>query len=216
MRVCRIFLRSTCAAEILRAVRPAFLTALLSSFVLLAACRREAATPGANVAAPTPAATAKAEDKLTLKLTSAAFDEGGMIPPRYTCDGENVSPPLAWAGVPDAAKSLALVADDPDAPGGTWTHCVIYEIAPTEKGLAENVPARDSLEGGARQGTNDFKKTGYGGPCQPSGTHRYFFKLYALDADLNLKPGATKDQLLKATEGHIVAEGQLVGRYIRR
>jgi Raf kinase inhibitor-like YbhB/YbcL family protein len=197
-------------------VRQAFLTALLSSLVLTAACRREATAPNANVATPTPAATQKGEDKMTLKLTSTAFDEGGMIPAQYTCDGQNVSPPLAWSGVPEAAKSLALVADDPDAPGGTWTHWVIYQIPATEKGLAENVPARDTLDDGARQGKNDFKKTGYGGPCPPSGTHRYFFKLYALDTDLNLPPGSTKDQLLKATEGHVVAQGQLMGRYKRQ
>jgi Raf kinase inhibitor-like YbhB/YbcL family protein len=183
--------------------------------MLTAACRREAAPPNANVAAPTPAATTKGEEKVTLKVTSTAFDEGGMISAKYTCDGENVSPPLAWSGVPEAAKSLALVADDPDAPGGTWTHWVIYEIPATEKGLAENVPARDTLDGGARQGKNDFKKTGYGGPCPPSGTHRYFFKLYALDAEPNLPPGVSKEQLLKAIDGHIVAEGQLMGRYQR-
>jgi Raf kinase inhibitor-like YbhB/YbcL family protein len=185
--------------------------------MLTAACRREVAPPNTNVASqPSPAATTKGEEKMTLKVTSTAFDEGGMIPAKYTCDGENVSPPLAWSGVPEAAKSLALVADDPDAPGGTWTHWVIYEIPTTEKGLAENVPARDTLDGGARQGKNDFKKPGYGGPCPPSGTHRYFFKLYALDTNLNLPPGATKDQLLKATEGHVLAQGQLMGRYKRQ
>ena len=153
---------------------------------------------------------------MTMKLTSTAFEEGGMIPAEYTCDGQNISPPLAWSGVPDGAKTLALIADDPDAPRGTWVHWLVYQIPPTEKGLPENVPARPTLEGGARQGTNDFKKTAYGGPCPPSGTHRYFFKLYALDADLNLPPGATKDQLLKATEGHVLAEGQLMGRYKRQ
>jgi Raf kinase inhibitor-like YbhB/YbcL family protein len=139
-----------------------------------------------------------------------------MIPAKYTCDAENISPPLAWSGVPETAKTLALVADDPDAPRGTWVHWVIYNIPATEKGLAENVPARETIDSGARQGTNDFRKTGYGGPCPPSGTHRYFFKLYALDTDLNLPPGATKDQLLKAAEGHVVAQGQLVGRYTRQ
>jgi Raf kinase inhibitor-like YbhB/YbcL family protein len=198
-------------------MRRTFLTALLSTVLLASACRRDTTPPDANVAAqPSPAATTKGEEKMTLKLASTAFDEGGTIPAKYTCDGENVSPPLAWSGVPEAAKSLALVADDPDAPGGTWTHWVIYQIPATEKGLAENVPARDTLDEGARQGKNDFKKTGYGGPCPPSGTHRYFFKLYALDTDPNLPPGATKDQLLKATEGHVVAQGQLMGRYKRQ
>src|SRR5437660_1714684 len=194
-------------------MRRTFLTALLSSTLLLTACQRSTTTTPANSAAPTPAATTKGEDKMTLKLTSTAFDEGGMIPARYTCDGENVSPPLAWSGVPTGTKTLALVADDPDAPRGTWTHWLIYQIPATEKGLPENVPARDTLDSGARQGANDFKKTGYGGPCPPTGTHRYFFKLYALDTDLTLPPGATKDQLLKALENHIVAQGQLMGRY---
>jgi Raf kinase inhibitor-like YbhB/YbcL family protein len=197
-------------------MRRTFLPALLSSVLLLAACQRGPTTPTANSTAPTPAATTRGEDKMALKITSTAFDEGGMIPARYTCDGENVSPSLAWSGVPAGAKTLALVADDPDAPRGTWTHWVIFQIPATEKGLPENVPARDTLEGGAQQGNNDFKKLGYGGPCPPDGTHRYFFKLYALDADLNLPPGATKDQLLKASEGHVVAQGQLVGQYKRQ
>jgi Raf kinase inhibitor-like YbhB/YbcL family protein len=206
----------TYTADVLRIARLTFLTALLSTVILAAACRREAARPNANVAAqPSPAATVKGEEKMTLKVTSTAFDEGGVIPAKYTCDGENVSPPLAWSGVPDGAKSLALVADDPDAPGGTWTHWVIYQIPATEKGLPENVPTRDTLDGGARQGVNDFKKTGYGGPCPPSGTHHYFFKLYALDAEPNLPPGVSKEQLLKAIDGHVVAEGQLMGRYQR-
>ena len=152
---------------------------------------------------------------MTLKLTSTAFEEGGMIPSQYTCDGQNVSPPLAWSGVPEGTKTLALIADDPDAPRGTWVHWVVYNIPASEKGLAENAPARENLDSGARQGTNDFKKTGYGGPCPPSGTHRYFFKLYALDAELNLPPGATKDQLLKVMEGHTLAQGQLMARYKR-
>jgi len=204
--------------------------ALLSCALLLAACRGGTtqhadsnATPttaGANVAA-TPAATkeaggaTKGGDKLTLKLTSAAFEEGGMIPAKYTCDGDNVSPPLAWSGVPENARTLALVADDPDAPRGTWVHWVVYQIPATEKGLPENVPARETLDGGARQGRNDFKNTGYGGPCPPSGTHRYFFRLYALDAEPNPPSGVSKEQLLKAIEGHVVAEGQLMGRYQR-
>lgn len=218
-----------------RKMRRGFFTALLSCALLscallLAACQGGATrhadsnaaptTAGANVAA-TPAATkeagggTKGGDKLALKLTSTAFEEGGMIPAKYTCDGDNVSPPLAWSGVPESAKTLALVADDPDAPRGTWVHWVVYQIPATEKGLPENVPARETLDGGARQGRNDFKNTGYGGPCPPSGTHRYFFKLYALDASLDLAPGATTDQLLGLIEGHAVAEGQLMGRYKR-
>jgi Raf kinase inhibitor-like YbhB/YbcL family protein len=157
----------------------------------------------------------KEGDKITIKLTSTAFDEGGMIPSQYTCDGQNVSPPLAWSGLPEGTKTLALICDDPDAPRGTWVHWVVYQIPASEHGLPENLPARETLDNGARQGINDFKKPGYGGPCPPSGTHRYFFKLYALDTDLNLPPAATKDQLLKATEGHILAQGQLMARYKR-
>jgi Raf kinase inhibitor-like YbhB/YbcL family protein len=197
-------------------------TALLSCFLLLTACQsNNTARPEGNTNA-TPAATkevgseTKGEVKMSIKLTSTAFDEGGMIPAEYTCDGQNISPPLAWSGVPEGAKTLALIADDPDAPRGTWVHWVVYQIPATEKGLPENVPPRETLDNGARAGTNDFKKLGYGGPCPPSGTHRYFFKLYALDATLDLSSGATKDQLLKATEGHVVAEGQLMGRYQRR
>lgn len=192
------------------------LAAALASVALslVTACGRgeQGGTPS-NLSA-TPTAT-KGEGEMTLKLTSTAFEDGGMIPSRYTCDGGDISPPLAWSGVPDGAKSLALVADDPDAPRGTWVHWVIYQIPTSERGLAENRPARETLEEGARQGTNDFRKTGYGGPCPPSGTHRYFFKLYALDAEPNLPSGVSKDQLLKAIEGHILAEGQLMGRYER-
>jgi len=202
-------------------MRIGFFTALLSCALLLAACQRGATTPAGTNVATKPAPTkevqdgTKGGDRMTLKLTSTAFEEGGMIPAKYTCDGENVSPPLAWSGVPETARTLALVADDPDAPRGTWVHWVVYRIPAAEKGLPENVPARETLDGGARQGTNDFKKTAYGGPCPPSGTHRYFFKLYALDAELNLPPGVSKEELLKAAEGHVVAEGQLMGRYQR-
>ena len=204
----------------MRRVLTFLLTAALLAALLLTACQGSGANR-AGVAA-TPAATKEVEngtkggDKMTLKLTSTAFEEGGMIPAQYTCDGQNVSPPLAWSGVPEGAKTLALIADDPDAPRGTWVHWVVYQIPAAERGLPENVPARETLDSGARQGRNDFKNTAYGGPCPPSGTHRYFFKLYALDTDLNLPPGATKDQLLKAMDTHTLAEGQLMGRYKRQ
>ena len=202
-------------------MRKRFFTALLSCTLLLAACQRGTTPRTDSNVTPTTAATTEVEDgtrggeKLSLKLNSTAFEEGGMIPAQYTCDGQNISPPLTWSGVPDGAKTLALICDDPDAPRGTWVHWVVYQIPSTEKGLPENVPARPTLDSGARQGTNDFKKTAYGGPCPPSGTHRYFFKLYALDADLNLPPGATKDQLLKAMDTHTLAQGQLMARYKR-
>lgn len=151
---------------------------------------------------------------MAMEITSTAFTHEGMIPRRFTCDGEDVSPPLAWKGVPPEAKSLALIADDPDAPRKTWVHWVLYNLPATSGGLPEGVPAERTLAGG-RQGTSDFGRIGYGGPCPPSGTHRYFFKLFALDAQLDLLPGATKEELLRAMEGHVLAEAQLMGRYRR-
>lgn len=152
---------------------------------------------------------------MEIKLTSAAFKDGQPIPRQYTCDGVNVSPPLEWNGVPKNAKAIAIIADDPDAPGGTWVHWVAYDLPAENIGLVENLPADEQLKAGGFQGTNDFGKIGYGGPCPPSGTHRYFFKIYALGNFLSLKVGATKAQVEKAMEGHIVAQGQLMGTYAR-
>jgi Raf kinase inhibitor-like YbhB/YbcL family protein len=153
--------------------------------------------------------------KMQIKVKSSAFEEGGMIPKRYTCDGTDVSPPLAWTSVPEGTKSIALICDDPDAPMGTWVHWVLFNLPAEVKELPENVPPQKRLENGAIQGANDFRKIGYGGPCPPGGTHRYYFKLYALDTEMNLQAGATKKELLKAMEGHILAEGQLMGKYKR-
>lgn len=150
-----------------------------------------------------------------IKIISAAFEEGGMIPQKYTCDGMDVSPSLAWESLPGEAKSLALICEDPDAPAGTWVHWILYNLSSEIKELAENVPVDKTLANGAMQGTNDFGKIGYGGPCPPGGTHRYYFKLYALDTDLGVEPGITKAQLLEAIEGHVLSEGQLMGRYKR-
>jgi Raf kinase inhibitor-like YbhB/YbcL family protein len=172
-----------------------------------------------------------AEDpsRLTIQLRSPAFVEGGMIPKAHTCDGSDRSPPLEWSGVPSAARTLALVCDDPDAPMGTWSHWVVFNLSPRAKAFKEGVPPEETLPasslagtesgdgslGRARQGRNDFKKTGYGGPCPPSGTHRYFFRLYALDNELALGPTANRADVLKAIAGHILAEGRLVGKYQR-
>lgn len=153
---------------------------------------------------------------MTIKIVSKAFAEGGMIPKEYTCDGPNVSPPLSWTGAPKDTKSLALICDDPDAPSRTWVHWVIYNVPPDTAGFPEQVPADSTLPNGARNGISDFGKFGYGGPCPPSGTHRYFFKLYALDAVLNLSGRVTKKDLLAAMEKHIVGEGQLMGKYKRQ
>ena len=150
----------------------------------------------------------------SLKLTSPAFNEGEMIPRKYTCAGENVSPPLLWSGVPANTKSLALIVDDPDAPGKTWVHWVVYDLPPDLNSVPENFASTDRLPGTARQGTNDFQKIFYGGPCPPAGTHRYNFRLYALDRQSSLpNSGATKDQLVAVMQGHILAEGHLMGRY---
>lgn len=148
----------------------------------------------------------------TIKVTSTAFNEGEMIPKKYTCDDRDLSPQVGWASIPSGAKSIALICDDPDAPVGTWVHWIVFNIPPTAKELPEGIRA---LPAGARQGMNDFRKLNYGGPCPPGGTHRYFFKVYALDTVLNLKEGASKSELIKSMEGHILDHGQLIGRYKR-
>jgi Raf kinase inhibitor-like YbhB/YbcL family protein len=153
---------------------------------------------------------------MTIELTSTAFEEGGSIPAKLTCAGEDVSPYLEWHNVPEGTKSLALICDDPDAPMGTWVHWVIYGIPADTTSLAEGVPPKESIDGVALQGKNDFKRIGYGGPCPPPGKpHRYYFKLYALDTEPDLKPGATKKDLEKAMKGHILAQGQLMGTFKR-
>lgn len=151
-----------------------------------------------------------------MEVTSTAFSEGGTIQAKYTCDGENVSPPLSWNSAPEGTKSLALIMDDPDAPMGTFVHWVMFDVPAKERKLPENVPPRETLPNGAIQGKNGRQQTGYTGPCPPSGTHRYYFKLYALDTMLSLKPGATKQQALDAMKGHVLGQGQLMGRYKRK
>ena len=150
-----------------------------------------------------------------MQVTSTAFKEGQSIPRQYTCDGVNISPPLEWNGVPKSAKTIAIIADDPDAPSGTWVHWVVYNLPAENIGLVENLPLTENLKAGGFQGKNDFQKIGYGGPCPPSGTHRYFFKVYTLDSELPLKAGATKADIEKAMQGHIVAQTQLMGTYSR-
>jgi Raf kinase inhibitor-like YbhB/YbcL family protein len=139
-----------------------------------------------------------------------------MIPKKYTCDGQDVSPPLSWSAVPNGANSLALIADDPDAPMGTWVHWVVWNIPANALGLEEDQPKRDSLLTGMKQGMSDFRRVGYGGPCPPSGTHRYFFKLYALDTMLNLPSSTTKKELEKAMQGHLIQQAELMGKYRRK
>ncbi|AMV36185.1 YbhB/YbcL family Raf kinase inhibitor-like protein [Planctomyces sp. SH-PL62] len=192
------------------AARPP-LIGLLALFAALSSCGRRP---------PTESILPEEPNMNTIRLQSPAFADGGAIPKVHTCDGEDVSPPLEWSGVPDAAKSLALVVEDPDAPRGTWTHWVIFDVPAGVRGFGEGVPAHERVTvaaGGetALQGRNDFKKTGYGGPCPPSGTHRYIFRLFALDAELGLGPEATRQDVLRSIKGHILAEGELTGRYSR-
>ena len=151
-----------------------------------------------------------------MELKSSVFETGGMIPQKYTCDGPDVSPPLSWSDVPTGAKSLALIADDPDAPMGTWVHWVAWNIPSNARALEEDMPKRDTLPNGMKQGTTDFRSIGYGGPCPPSGMHRYFFKLYALDIALTLPPSTTKKDLEKAMQGHLLKQAELMGKYARK
>lgn len=156
------------------------------------------------------------KEKQTMKLTSSAFAEGQPIPAQFTGDGADVSPPLRWSDAPPGARAFALICDDPDAPAGTWVHWVLYGLPATITELAQAVPASETLPNGARQGLNDFRRVGYGGPSPPPGKpHRYFFRVYALDAEPPLKPRATKAELLKAMQNHILAEGTLMGTYQR-
>ena len=180
--------------------------ALMMMFAV--ACTKPASTTQNPPTIETPQATTAA-----LKLTSFAFAENQPIPPQYTCSGINISPPLEWMGIPKSSKTLAIIAEDTDAPGGTWAHWVVYNLPADTIGMVENLPSTEDLKGGGFQGKNDFEKIGYGGPCPPSGTHRYYFKIYALDNELPLKAGATKADVEKAMSGHILAQAQLMGTY---
>lgn len=155
---------------------------------------------------------ADSNGKGAMQVTSSAFVEGQPIPAKYTCTGKNISPPLSWTGAPAETKSLALIADDPDAPAGTWVHWVLFDLPPGTSELPEDLSKGQHIAGGATQGLNDFKHLGYGGPGKP---HRYFFKLYALDTILSQKPGSSKKDVEHAMEKHILAQGQLMGTYQR-
>lgn len=150
-----------------------------------------------------------------MELTSTAFENGQPIPRRHSCDGPDLSPPLSWSGVPEGSQALALICDDPDAPAGTWVHWVYFDIPASAGGLAEGVPADEKPATGGVQGRNDFRRIGYGGPCPPGGRHRYYFKLYALDAPLGLSPNSGKSEVESAIRGHVLADTQLMGTYSR-
>lgn len=176
-----------------------FWIAVLILSVVISACHTQSSNP-----------TAEGSEEMTITLTSSAFSDGGAIPKKHTCDGEDVSPALSWSGIPEGTKSLALIMDDPDAPAGTWVHWVLYDLPPDLSGLPEGTQKLGI------EGMTSFRKPGYGGPCPPKGKpHRYFFKLYALDTILGLKAGATKGDLEKAMRGHLLAQGQLMGTYGR-
>jgi len=152
---------------------------------------------------------------MAFQITSHAFEDGGAIPVRHSCHGEDVSPPLAWTGAPAGTRSLALICDDPDAPVGTWVHWVVYNIPASTTTLPEGIAPDAELSDGSQHGNNSWGRLGYGGPCPPSGTHRYFFKLYALDATLQLAAGSDKKALLKAMEGHILDQAELMGTFTK-
>jgi Raf kinase inhibitor-like YbhB/YbcL family protein len=174
----------------------------------------------ATSAAPRKASTRPAVDHeggtMAFAISSPSFQTGTSIPKKFTCDGADVSPELHWSLPPAGTQSFALIADDPDAPVGTWTHWVVFDMPAETSSLPENVSKVDEVLTGGRQGRNDFRKIGYGGPCPPPGKpHRYFFKLYALDKKLNLKPGASKQEVEQAMQGHTLGKAELVGEYQR-
>jgi hypothetical protein len=152
---------------------------------------------------------------MSITVKSLAFVQGSGIPAKYTCDGRDVSPPLEWTAAPATTKSYAVIVDDPDAPRGTFTHWVLFNIPSRQTKLEEGVPTAQTLSNGAKQGKNDAGSIGYYGPCPPTGIHRYRFKVYALDAMLNLKSGVTVGELEKAMGGHVIAQGELMGKYAR-
>jgi Raf kinase inhibitor-like YbhB/YbcL family protein len=153
---------------------------------------------------------------MAFAITSASFPNSGDIPKKFTCDGADVSPELSWAEAPQGTQSFALIADDPDAPSGTWTHWVLFDLPSTADSLPEGMSKIDELPGGERQGRNDFRKIGYNGPCPPPGKpHRYFYRLYALDRKLDLKPGASKQEVEQAMEGRVLGQAEWMGKYQR-
>jgi len=184
---------------------------LVSLVILCAACG-----PSRTEQAEHIATSAEGGEAMAFDLRSTGFSHGEMMPSRYTCDGDDISPALEWDDPPAGTQSLALIMDDPDAPLGTWVHWVLYNIPAEARSLGEAVPADAELSDGSRHGRNSWGRLGYGGPCPPSGTHRYVFRLYALDTTLDLDAGADKQELLRSMEGHILAKGELIGRYQRQ
>lgn len=190
---------------------------LLLATVPLAACApSEQAAPEQTTSDPL-----AMEETMSIELTSDAFEQGQPIPEKYTCVGDaasslkDISPALSWGEPPAGTQSFALIMDDPDAPAGTWDHWIIFNIPAAARGLPESIGANPTLTDGSMSGNNSWGRTGYGGPCPPSGTHRYFFKLYALDEMLAISAGASKGELEKAMVGHILARGELMGTFTK-
>jgi Raf kinase inhibitor-like YbhB/YbcL family protein len=150
-----------------------------------------------------------------MQLQSSVFSSNGMIPSKYTCDGDNISPPLTWDHAPNGTTSFALIVEDPDAPKGTFTHWVVYDIPSSQNQLLEGIMRESTLPDGSIQGKNDFGELGFGGPCPPEGSHRYIFRLHALERSLNLAPGASKTEVLKAMEGNVLESAELMAHYAR-
>jgi Raf kinase inhibitor-like YbhB/YbcL family protein len=176
------------------------------------------AAPTANPPATVPATATEPQEEaipMPFAIASSAFEHGDPIPTRFSCDGENASPPLSWGDPPEGTLSIALIMDDPDAPSGTFVHWVLYDVPAATRSLPTGVPTEDRLPDGGVQGRNGAGRTGYIGPCPPGGRHRYFFHLYALDSDLGLEPGVSKQQLLGQMDGHVLAEAELMGTYAR-
>ena len=187
-----------------------FLLTLAALLLLAVACKR------VETQAEKQQITKKEVEAMALQIKSGAFEEGTTIPKKYTCDGDDLSPPLSWTGVPEGTKSFAVICDDPDAPMGTWVHWVLWGLPPDTVSLLEGVPAETSLTSGAKQGLNSWPRVGYGGPCPPPGKpHRYYFKLYALDTLVTLPANTNKAALEEAMKGHTLAEAQTMGKYGR-
>ncbi|HEX6908546.1 MAG TPA: YbhB/YbcL family Raf kinase inhibitor-like protein [Terriglobales bacterium] len=185
--------------------------ALLAAFLLLASAICPADDATAAPSSPQPGRRA-----MSFVLETKAFPKGGEIPRKYTCSGEDVSPGLSWSGAPRGARSFVLSVEDPDAPSGTFTHWIVYDLPPGAHQLPENVPKTGDLSDGGHQGRNDFRRLGYGGPCPPPGKpHRYFFKVFALDSTLNLPAGASRQEVEQAMHGHLLAQAELMGKFAR-
>ena len=195
--------------------RRLFLSIALSvGLLLMSGCSIITSSPSATTAPSEMAG--EGVDLTDLELTSEAFGPQEAIPQRFTCDGEDISPPLSWSAPPEGTRSFVLIVDDPDTPVGTWVHWVLFNIPADRRTLPENVPAQDQLSDGSLHGNNSWRRSDYGGPCPPSGsTHRYVFNLYAIDTQLDLEATATKKQVLDAVDGHVLAHGELVGTYSR-